>query len=109
VALVLAERVSRSSWSAKPLDRERSAWTILSSDCAQEEQALHLWLGCLPDGQVDLVAQRLTFVIGDMPGMDAAPPNYGEATDEELWAGNPTWDKPFTPLAVSRRSVSAAG
>ena len=107
VALVLAEGVERASWTTTRLKRQRSAWTILGSQCEEEGGALHLHLGCMPDGHAELVAQRLTFVIGDMPGMDEAPPDYTEATDEEIWAGNPTWDKPFTPLAVARRTVTA--
>jgi hypothetical protein len=53
------------------------------------------------------VAERLTFVLAVMRGMDEAPPDYTEASDEELWAGDLTWDKPFTPLAVSRRAVQS--
>jgi hypothetical protein len=108
VGLVLAEGVRRASWTSVPQPGDRYAWTILGSSCVETDGGLHLNLACMPDGDADVVARQLTFVVGDMPGMDEAPPDYTEASDEELWAGNPTWDKPFTPLAVARRTVTGA-
>lgn len=104
VAVVIVDGLIEASWSSKGREqRARSAWTVMDSRCILRDGSLAFKLAFYPDAELTVVGREFRFFAGHVPGVEGAPPDFGEADDEELWAGEPTWDKEFTPLAGSHR------
>lgn len=62
------------------------------------------WLlkaGLLPDTDIELAGGGGEFFVGDIPGMDAAPPNLREASDDEITTGFASWSSEFEPVQAS--------
>lgn len=60
-----------------------------------------LLLGFASDAELRLEADGAEFYVGDMAGMDCAPPDFVEDDDETIEAGMPNWTWTFAPTAAT--------
>lgn len=58
-------------------------------------------LGFASDAELRLEADGAEFYVGDMAGMDCAPPDFVEDDDETIEAGMPNWTWTFAPTAAT--------
>jgi hypothetical protein len=96
--VLIARGVRQLFWTAEPRSTSRTAWAVGGSIPRIEDRLFGLTLGMWPGAQLELRAESAAFFVGDVPGLDEAPPNYGaydEATVHTQLAG---WHSDFTPV-----------
>lgn len=54
-----------------------------------------------PGGRLEIAGAGAEFYVGDVPGCDDAPPDFLDATDEELRTGLAGWSSEFKPVHAS--------
>jgi len=96
-AIIVAKVVRRFAWQAKPTGGP-TAWTIVGSEPAAAEGVWSLSLTFVPEGRLEIEAEAAEFFVGNVPGGDDAPPDFGEADDEAIRAGLPGWQSIFEPV-----------
>jgi hypothetical protein len=95
-AILAAHAVTICSWRAAPRTRY-TAWTVVGSEPRMVRDGWSLSLAFVPDGRLELEAQAAEVFVGDVPGCDEAPPDYGVADDETLRSRLAGWHSEFTP------------
>src|SRR2546430_982186 len=80
-AIVVAKAVRRFAWQTKRAGRP-TAWTIVGSEPAAVEGVWSLSLTFVPEARLEIEAEAAEFFVGNLPGGDDAPPDFGEADDE---------------------------
>ncbi|WP_187978207.1 hypothetical protein [Mycetocola sp. JXN-3] len=105
VAILVAQNVSTFEWFSPP--RESRRWRAVAGSIPKigpQQFSMKLHVGYGPGDR----KQRLTFsaataefYVGDIPGGDEAPPDFGEDSDERIRAGLAHWDSPFTIIHSS--------
>ena len=61
-------------------------------------------LGWSGEGSITMRGRDALFVNGDVPGMDAAQPDFTTDSPRAIRQGLAAWDSPFTPMSFSRFS-----
>ncbi len=95
-AIIAAQGVRRLSWVASPRGR-LTAWSVVDSAPSVAEGAWSLSLAFAPSARLELEAESAEFYVGDVPGCDEAPPDYGE-DDDTIRAGLAHWRSTFDPV-----------
>jgi hypothetical protein len=95
--VLIARGVRELTWSASPRTTDLTAWNLVGSTPICRNKLFRLTLPMLPVAQLMLTATHAEFYAGDVPGLDGAPPNYGDddATIRSRVAG---WHSHFSPV-----------
>lgn len=86
-------------WSGNPLG-PRTWYPILGSRLTVIQGTVTLTLDGV-DGSLEVVGRTAELYAGDVPGCDAAPPDFTYATDSEVRAGLASWSSEFSPNYAS--------
>lgn len=86
-AIIAVHGLRSLTWRSEPRPVERTQWTILSWSPNLTEQGWKATAGTSPAGQLEIWGERAEFYVGDIPGGDDAPPDFGDASDDEIRAG----------------------
>lgn len=101
VALLIARGVSRFEW-VNERSRSGRAWHAVTGSIPDNRNGrFSILLGFASDSELRLEADGAEFYVGEMAGMDCAPPDFVEDDDEAIRAGMPNWTRPFTPIAAT--------
>jgi hypothetical protein len=98
--VLIARGVRELSWAGPHRATELTAWTVGGSVPSNENRLFGLKLGMwpAPGAQLSLVAENAAFFAGDVPGLDEAPPDYGDENRARIASGLAHWDSQFAPL-----------
>lgn len=97
VAVVVGRDVTRLEWTTHHA-RSGCVWhAVTGSKPDNAAGAFGLQLFFAPDAELHLNAGSGEFYVGDMAGLEGAPPNFVEDAIEVVRAGMPRWDAVFTP------------
>lgn len=101
VALLIARSVNRLEW-VNERPRPGRTWHAVTGSIPQNSEGrFSLLLGFASDAELRLEADGAEFYVGDMAGMDCAPPDFVEDDDEAIQAGMPNWTWTFVPIAAT--------
>ena len=99
---VLVVRGLRSvSWDGEKYRQHRTQRSIVAWSPSSSGDGWQVEAGTEPSGRLVLAGVEAEFFVGDVPGGDDPPPNFIDATDEELRAGLPDWSSDFDPVHAS--------
>lgn len=101
VALLIGRRVRRLEWVHERTLPGRTWHAVTGSIPDNRNHRFSLLLGFASDAEMRLEADAAEFYVGDMAGMDCAPPDFVEDDDETIRAGMPNWTWTFVPLAAT--------
>lgn len=101
VALLIARGVSRLEWTNERSRPGRTWHAVTGSIPENSDGRFSLMLGFASDAELRLEADGAEFYVGDMAGMDCAPPDFVEDDDETIQAGMPNWAWTFVPTAAT--------
>lgn len=101
VALLIARGVSRFEWVHARTRPGRTWHACTGSIPDSSDGRFSLLLGFASDAELRLEAGGAEFYVGDMAGMDSAPPDFVEDDDETIQAGMPNWTCTFAPSAAT--------
>lgn len=105
--LMTFEGVEEFAWSAASRATPLTAWTVVTSVPEQRDGRVRIDLFFVPDGELHVVAFAAAFYLGDVPHLPSAPPDFTEATREEIAAGMPSFVSSFEPEYVTHLDPSA--
>lgn len=106
--VLVAQEVTRLSWSARPRPTVRTAWSIIDSSPKHEDQVFDLRLTMFPSAQLELAARNASFYIGDVQGIGDAPPDYGDKEDV-IRVGLPGWSSTLSAVRAISTPRPAVG
>jgi hypothetical protein len=95
-AVIAVAGLEQVSWSGLPRG-PRTAWSVVGWEPRLGERWV-LSAAFAPRARLDLTAVTAEFYVGDVPGCDAAPPDYTEADEVTLRAGLAGWHSEFEPI-----------
>ena len=103
-AVLILRGVRDVTWSAPPRPTELTAWTVDGSTFEREAGLLRVSMSMWPSPGADLtvVATSAEFVVGDVKGLEHAPPDY---TDGSIDGKIATWNSVMTPVMGFRVSA----
>jgi hypothetical protein len=93
-AVLAVSGIERIAWSQEcrgPL----TAWSVVDWRPSSAAGRWSLSAGFVPDAGLDLLASAAEFYVGEVPGCDAAQPNYVEDDDETVRADLANWASEF--------------
>lgn len=61
----------------------------------------HVEIARVPSSRLSVSGAEAEFFVGDVPGGDEPPPDFLDATDEEIRSGLPGWSSDFEPVHAS--------
>lgn len=105
-AVVVARGLREISWSTEPRATTRTAWNVVSSEPTGADQ-FTLSLAFVPRARLSLVSERADFYVGDVPGLDPTPPDYGLNDEAQIKAGLAAWTSRFEPVQATFLDLSA--
>ncbi len=97
VAVLIARKVERFEWSTNRRSDHAVWYAVMDSVPDTRSGRLLLRLAFAPHAELVVEAEAAEFYVGDMPGMDQAPPDFLEDSDEVIRAGMPSWESRFVP------------
>jgi hypothetical protein len=100
-ALVVVDGVTELVWRGADPPRPRIALTVGDWAPRLEAGTWSVRVGWFTAGTLEVTGTAAEFYVGDVPGCDEAPPDFGEATDAEVNAGLAWWDSRFDPIHAS--------
>lgn len=95
-AVLVADGVCGLSWSGPPRETVLTAWPILGSVPSIENGLFTLTAFLWPNGHLAVTAEQAAFFVGDVPGLPEAPPDYTDATRDDIDSGLAGWSSSFT-------------
>lgn len=100
--VLVARGVRELTWAGPRSDAPLTAWSIGSSAPSAKDRlfGLSLVMWPHPGAQLTLTAESAAFFVGDVPGLPAAPPDYGSGDRCLIAAEIPGWDSPFEPVSA---------
>jgi len=101
VAILIARGVSSLEWVGDHRRPGRVWYAVTGSVPDSRRGRFHLSLGFAPDAELRVEADAAEFYVGDMPGIDAAPPDFVEDDDRVIRARMPSWASVFVPIAAT--------
>lgn len=101
VALLIARGARRVEWVNEKSRPGRTWHAVTGSIPDNRSGRFTLVLGFASDAELRLEADAAEFYVGDMAGMDSAPPDFVEDDDETIQAGMPNWTCTFAPIAAT--------
>lgn len=101
--VLIARGVRGLSWSGPRWDAPLTAWSVQGSVLEEADglRSLRLEMSPLPGAQLGAVFERALFVAADVPGLDAAPPDYGDHDRSGLVGQVAGWSSPFEPVGAA--------
>jgi hypothetical protein len=93
-AVVVGRGVQDFSWSAEHRETARTAWNVAGSEPAGGD-LFSLSLAFFPRARLRLVSERAEFYVGEVPGLDPTPPDYGVDDEARIEAGLAGWTSTF--------------
>lgn len=97
VGLVIARGVQHLEW-VRHHQRPGRIWHAVTGSVPDNRDGhFGLRLGLVPDAELRVAAQAAEFYVGDVPGLDEAPPDFVQDSDAVIRAGIPSWDSIFVP------------
>ncbi len=97
VAVLIARGVERFEWRPCPGERGRVWHAVTASIPDNSAGRFRLRLGFVSSKELVVEAAAGEFYVGDMPGMDGAPPDFVDDDIATIRAGMPSWSAPFEP------------
>jgi hypothetical protein len=85
------------AWSAGARVTAFTAWSVMTSAPRWEDGLLSLRLGMYPRADLDLVVERASFHVIDIPGIGETPPDYG-SDEDTVAAGLPNWQSHYVGI-----------
>jgi hypothetical protein len=101
VAVLIGRDVTRLEWEAVPFPHSRVWFANVGSTPDTRSQLFRLELHFVPNARLTLQSRGAEFYVGDMDGVDGAPPDFGEDDDATIRRRMPSWDARFLPLAAT--------
>ena len=101
VAVLIARGLRSLSWPIELDGRPRSWMVALSSELDPSAGTFRFRLGFVSQPWLTLESGGAEFFVGEMDGVDAAPPDYGEDDDVTVRLGMPSWESRFAPSAAT--------
>jgi hypothetical protein len=98
-AVVVARGIHELVWHAEPRAPWK-AWPVFGSIPRVDGQLWSLEVPAGDGGRLLLVAEAAEFWVGDVPGCDEAPPDFGEDDDATIRAGLAGWESEFEPMSA---------
>lgn len=100
--VLVAHGVRELTWSGPSRDTTLTAWSIGSSVPQAKDQlfGLSLVMWPHPGAQLSLTAESAAFFIGNVPGLDEAPPDYTDRDRAALGEEIAGWDSLFEPVSA---------
>lgn len=105
-AVVIGRGVQEFSWSAERRETTRTAWNLVGSEPAVGG-LFSLSLSFFPSARLRLVSERAEFYVGDVPGLDLTPPDYGIDDEARIKAGLAVWHSIFEPAQAAFLDLSS--
>jgi hypothetical protein len=100
--LITFEGVEEFSWSGADRATPLTAWTVVGSVPELRDGHIRFDLFFVPDGELHVLALGSAFYVGDVAHLPPAPPDFIEATSEEIAVGMPSFGSPFEPAYMTR-------
>lgn len=97
-AVLVVNRVSFFSLTTYTAPRKATYPTVLGWHPSVVGGRFTVDAGLLPETDLAIIGEGGEFFVGDVPGMDAAPPNLMTAGDDEITAGFANWSSEFLPI-----------
>lgn len=100
-AVVIARSVKRLEWVAH---HQISGWVwhaVTGSVPTNRDGLFSLLLGFAPDAELRIESLAAEFYVGDMNGLEAAPPDFLQDGEDTIRAGMPSWMATFRPTAAT--------
>ena len=110
-ALIVGRGVRDVAWkSSEATNHDNSysfgrAWNVASSVVEPMGLFVALDLDCIPAARLRIRSSRFEYFLAEVPGLDPAPPDYGEGPDDLVRANLPDWRRPITLVGSSRRAI----
>ncbi len=79
------------------------AWTIGDTIVTRDGTLLKLRIVGISNAQLRVSAHDFEYYLAEVPGLDSAPPDYGEGPDEVVRTNLPDWKRPVTLVGSSWR------
>lgn len=95
-AVVVANGLHRLTWSGNPTT-PLTAWSVVGSQPAISGRSWTLSLAFAPTAHLEVKAAAAEFYVGDVPGCDAAPPDYTSDDEEAIRVRLQSWSSQFSP------------
>lgn len=99
-AVIVARGVREFLWSAERRETARTAWNVIGSEPARGD-LFSLSLAFFPRARLQLASETAEFYVGDVPGLDPAPPDYGIDDEARIKAGLAAWGSIFEPAQAA--------
>lgn len=101
-AVVVVHDVTGFGWETAA--QGRRVWqAVMSWEPVNYSRQLRITMGLEPRGSLEVIGSGGKFYIGNIPGGDAAPPNFTQATDEEVRRGLASWSSEIDIVGRSSR------
>lgn len=97
VAVVIGREVECLEWISHHGKPGPTWHAVTGSKPDNDAGTFGLHLGLAPDAELRLDAKAGEFYVGEMAGLEEAPPDFIEDDIEAIRAGMPRWDAVFTP------------
>jgi hypothetical protein len=98
VGLLIAREVQRVDWADGRLTGFPRIWhAVTGSDPDNRHGRFGLRLGFASNAELVIDALAAEFYVGDVPGLDEAPPDFMQDTEAVIQAGMPGWESIFVP------------
>jgi hypothetical protein len=68
---------------------------------------LSVSLSFFPSARLRLVSERAEFYVGDVPGLDPTPPDYGIDDEARIKSGLAGWHSTFEPVQAAFLDLSS--
>jgi hypothetical protein len=106
-AIVAVGGLQLSSWSAL-LRGPRTAWSVVGWEPHMGNGRWAVSAAFSPRARLELTATSAEFYVGNVPGCDAAPPDFMEADEKTLRAGLASWQSDFDPVHATFLDTSTS-
>lgn len=93
-AVVAVSGLRTISWEGEPRG-PRTAWSVVGWEPDLDSGRWSVAVAFAPRARLSLEAAFAAVYVGDVPGCDAAPPDYTEADERTLQAGIAHWSSEF--------------
>ena len=100
-AVIAVHGVESIRWAGEARTSARTQWSVVGWSPAVHAGRWSLAAAMVPSCRLEIVGRGAEFYVGDVPGCDDAPPDFLDATDEELRTGLAGWSSEFDPVHAS--------
>jgi hypothetical protein len=100
-AIVAVHGLRSFTWTAEPRGLNRTQWTVVSWVPNAVGSVWQVTAGMTPSAQLTVSGDAAEFYVGNIPGGDEPPPDFGEASDGEIRSRLVEISSEFSPVHAS--------